>query len=327
MPDAADDASDAVVAAVAQMVGQESKGLPYWLVSKRLKDEHGLEVPTNRLLQILRDQPHEDVLVMDGRVLSRRRRRMAQPGTTKSATTEPAAALSPWDELQNDVTLHLSDVSLDVLRVAVWPAGRDVRSQSGAPVLLLRQELVDDGSAGFWLSLPTRTSGLLKPLLPTRPSTLSPGWRLPLVGVAADHETPPQLLVWRRDDTKTAAAVLRSVLEEALELSTTRVTLTPENCTPAEADRRIGARASIARVRAKRSGMGGYAEAFCDKCGQPLNNPESVRIGVGPECRRYYSPEYFRAMERGSGASTRMLLGAKKANAWLSAVRLEYQAG
>jgi hypothetical protein len=223
--------------------------------------------------------------------------------------TVAAPVPEPWERLRQDLTLHLSDPALDVLRMRVC-----VRDQS----LPARCDVVVDGDPAVWLTLAVKGSALPQALTGLHPRTLSPGLQLPLRPAAVEVEVPA-LLVWTAADPRSAASVVVSVLKDALGLAAERIRLAPEVCTPAEADRRVTGYRAVRRARSRQT-PGGFGQATCLKCGQPLTHPESLRYGVGPECRRYYGPEYFRAMAN-PRAHERLWFGSKKPTVWLQHVK------
>lgn len=217
--------------------------------------------------------------------------------------------LEPWERRRQDLVLQLSDPALEVLRLQV-PVGDQA--------LRARLDVVAEGTPTVWFSMRVSGPVLLNLLAGTGPRTLSPGWRLPLRALPTHGLAPPVLLVWSASDPRAAADQVVSLLRGTLGVQADRVRLDAEVCTPAEAERRADGYRAVRQARARRS-SGGFAQATCLKCGQPLTHPESLRVGVGPECRRYYGPEYFRAMAS-APTQDRLWFGAKEPREWLRQV-------
>lgn len=114
-----------------------------------------------------------------------------------------------------------------------------------------------------------------------------------------------------------AAVVLHEVLGATLGLPVDRVRLHRQQCTPVELERRLGDEATLRRLGGP-TGRKRPAVSQCDRCGPPLSDPVSVQLGIGPECRRYYSKEVLRRLRSPGHISPRP--GSIKEKEWLATV-------
>lgn len=174
------------------------------------------------------------------------------------------------------------------------------------------------GRSSIWVAGLVEDQIVLEQMSAEDAFVLSPGWSLPLVQPTPDSLLP-QVAVWRIQSARQAAETVRSVLEGRLGLPAERVRTSHDDCTPGELDRRVTGQRTIGRVQGSRTRKN-IATRSCDRCGQPLSDPESVRLGIGPECRRYYGQEVLNAVRRGPSAEVRRL-GAKSQADWLSDVQ------
>jgi hypothetical protein len=103
----------------------------------------------------------------------------------------------------------------------------------------------------------------------------------------------------------------------------TSVKLSVEECSSSEASRRY----DITVLVHRRRGNGGrkrFAETTCLKCGLPLSDPTSVKVGIGPECRRQMGQDAIRALSVPAGSSRRVILGAQKSTTWIGVVQRRF---
>ncbi|WP_460790920.1 DUF6011 domain-containing protein [Nocardioides maradonensis] len=52
-------------------------------------------------------------------------------------------------------------------------------------------------------------------------------------------------------------------------------------------------------------GLKRFAVTTCAKCGQPLSDPNSVVLGIGPDCLKYFDPEVLAAARQWKPGSVR----------------------
>lgn len=133
----------------------------------------------------------------------------------------------------------------------------------------------------------------------------------PALGVACE---PSPQQAWGR---------VRDLLQNRLGIAdASRVRVEAMHCDDAEGMRRIRALEGIPR---RRSHGGGSRRApvvsSCDRCGQPLSDPYSVAIGVGPECQRYYDQTMLQRIRKHPEVEPRSWIGVKDQRAWLTEIR------
>ncbi|GAA1829172.1 hypothetical protein GCM10009714_08360 [Microlunatus capsulatus] len=210
-----------------------------------------------------------------------------------------------------DLRVWLAEVSTDdvTIRAALTPT----RS------VWLRYDFIRTGPKGeIWLTAALRSEP------PTFAGdsvseswTLSPGDVLPLVHTS-DRESPGSVLVWRYDEPRSAADQLQALLEAGVGLPVREVHLQRQECTPGELETRLGEQAAIRRLGSRNSSRG-VAVTTCDRCHLPLSDPTSVRLGIGPECLKYYSVDVLAAARSRSTSIRRR--SAVKSKRWLNVVR------
>lgn len=238
--------------------------------------------------------------------LRRRPLQMPEVPARRTATAAtPAPPARSWDGVVDVVTLWLSEADTDAVLI-------DVASSSTAR-LALRYDFVRTGfGLQIWLSAFAPGPELLKAYLPAGPWSLTPPNRLPLVSAPADLAAPA-VVVWRHGTAIDAAVMLRALLGEALGVAVGRLRIERQQCTPAELERRLRDETTIRRLGG-RLGARRPAVSQCDRCGQPLSDPTSVQLGIGPECRKYYSKQVLTRLRK-PGVATRP--GSIKEKEWL----------
>jgi hypothetical protein len=268
-------------------------------LSRYLGKAHRIE---ERLVLAVLDEAPE--LVRVGSMI-----RPRPPAPKQSAPqTRPAVT---WPKVTKDLEFFLSELETDTVYV-------DVASARGGVVLRMRLDFVRAGGRNaIWLACLIKGRTMLEELRAERPLVLSQNWSLPLVRPRPDL-LPPQIAVWRTTSASKAANAVRAALETRLGLAADRIRLTRDVCTPIELDRRVTGQATIRRLRQSRPRRD-FASRACDRCGQPLSDPQSVRLGIGPECRKYYSRIVLDAVRRPGAEVERP--GTKSQKAWLSSVR------
>ena len=223
--------------------------------------------------------------------------------------TPTPTPIRSWDRVVEDLTWWLSETDTYGVHVEV-PASATAR-------LDLRYDFVRTGvGLQVWLAAIARSPELLQAYLTTGPWTLTEPGRLPLVSALPDL-VAPAVVVWRHATPKAAALALHEVLGETLALPVDRVRLHRQQCTPAELERRLGDEATIRRLGG-RAGRKRPAVSQCDRCGQPLSDPVSVQLGIGPECRKHYSKEVIRRLR--SPGQTFPRPGSIREKEWLATV-------
>ena len=224
--------------------------------------------------------------------------------------TSPTPSFT-WPYFTKELEFFLAELQTDTVHI-------NVAGAQGGVVLRMRLDFVEDkGRLAIWLACLVEGSKLLEMLCEEAPLVLGQAWSLPLKRPAPDL-SPPQVIVWRTSSALEAASAVRAALEKRLGLSAQRIRLSRDVCTPNELDRRCSGQATVQRVR-QSQGRRHFAERSCDRCGQPLSEPESVRLGIGPECRKYYSREVLDAIKQPGGEVQRP--GAKSPREWLSNLR------
>lgn len=143
-----------------------------------------------------------------------------------------------------------------------------------------------------------------------------PGLTLPLRNAVGEPPELPCLLVWQAATPAHAARTVTRITAAWPTAGTWR--MESRSCTPAELERRIEGARTIRRVAAR--GERRTSVSTCAHCGLPLSDPESVALGIGPECRRRYQPEVLRAARNRRPANLPGL-GAKSPKQWVKALR------
>lgn len=143
-------------------------------------------------------------------------------------------------------------------------------------------------------------------------------WKLPLVPATEALVGHPPVLVHRERSTGDAAQRVQAVLTTVWGRSDQHARLEKVACTPAELERRVLGEQTVRRL-VRRATSRGAALRTCERCGQPLSDPASVSVGIGPECRKYYSAEVLRAVKTRSTKLPKP--SAQKPTAWVHALR------
>jgi len=119
-------------------------------------------------------------------------------------------------------------------------------------------------------------------------------------------DVPGRLLVWVFTSTADARVevkdeFLKSSPDAAPELTVVRRSRPSE----AEFDREVERLGG----RLYRPGHGNrrFAVTTCAKCGQPLSDPRSVVLGIGPDCVKYFHPKVLAAAKKWKPGSVRAL--------------------
>lgn len=211
--------------------------------------------------------------------------------------------------------LHILDRLRDL---ALTPAGNPRPGATGVEIrwrgrtMTLRVEVVDEreGAQCFWLCLRvSRTRDWMR--LHATAETPSPGWMLPWLVATKESADLPSLLAWRSVDLD---GVVDAIIEvgDALRFGSladvTVATIKTPRPAPDRSESVDGA--AVGRLLRRRGpippGRKYPVRGTCDRCGQPLSDPYSLLIGVGPVCRQHYPPQVIAAVARGAvtGASS-----------------------
>lgn len=236
----------------------------------------------------------------------------APPPTPSGTQHELEPELPPTLAVRIAVELHKLEVDAIQLGHAAHPQFR------------LRIDKVSDGSVPFWLSSWLATPDDLR-AAPSGPLWMTlPDWRLPLTPLVDPMSQLPALGVLQFPDVRSATGMAQSIAEARLLDAVAGSTVAVEECDQAEANRRLGAGVMIDRRRGRSGGgRARFAESTCLKCGMPLSDPESVKIGVGPECRRHLGADVLGALRSTSRARCHVL-GARRPTHWIEVVRSRF---
>jgi Family of unknown function (DUF6011) len=221
-----------------------------------------------------------------------------------------------WDAVQLETLVSLSDIGTDVLRIRILSRNRS------RTFFRLRLDYVGPpAQPEIWMSGGSVNQALMRRLLRSAPSVLSPGLQLPLIAPSSDATLTPTAFVWRLSSPHEAAEKFREVVGDHLEIHPSCLRTDKETCSPMELERRVGWDATVRRLRGRRMRKHGIV-SFCDRCGQGLSDPNSVAIGIGPECLKYYSRDVLTAARHGDVQLLRT--GAKLPKRWLHEVVQEW---
>ena len=144
----------------------------------------------------------------------------------------------------------------------------------------------------------------------------TPGLTLPLRNAVGEPPELPCVLVWQAATPAQAARTVTRI--QAAWPTTGTWHMESRSCTPAELERRIDGERTIRRVAAR--GERRTPVSTCAHCGLPLSDPESVALGIGPECRRRFQPEVLRAARNRRPANPPRF-GSKSPKQWVKALR------
>lgn len=219
-------------------------------------------------------------------------------GAASPQRNEQASALLATSPAWERLGKALDDRHIDfvVLDLDAGPRFRFDFVSSGHNVELW--VTVRDPTSRAWT---TKSPGQLAPARALRPGAAGFERRLP--NEVERHEF---LLVWRFGsllDGRVAVkdAVLASGGEAELSVEVRR------HPQPARADidlqiERLGSRSFRPGHGSKR-----FAVTTCARCGQPLADPSSVTLGIGPDCVKYFDPAVVAAAKRWVPGSVRAL--------------------
>jgi hypothetical protein len=227
---------------------------------------------------------------------------------SQRAATALAAARVKADFVRPEERLRHTLLG-ELPKLTVTPAGKrravsvqiDAKGTDGN--LRARLEVIDGTGATLWFCIRVGTHEDWVALRDGGESTTS--WSLPL-RPAPQRSDYPAPLIWRCREIEEIASAAERV-SKALHLDkfdTVELTVIPPP-RPAS-DGATGDAATAQRLIRRRGliprGRKYPVRGYCDHCGQPLSDPYSLLVGVGPVCRQYYSPAVLRAVASASGA-------------------------
>ena len=174
-----------------------------------------------------------------------------------------------------------------------------IKCRNGA--ITFRLEVVDE-QRPLWLCLRI-TDAARWSLLCKDAEGLSPDWSLPLLP-ASQNDAFPAPLIWRCGDVPHLTQRMKHLCAVSGFGTFEHLDVRPPAASSADAAQREDA--EVARLKARRSAMAKGRRypinGSCDQCGQPLSDPFSLLVGVGPVCREYYSPRVLhRVATEGDG--------------------------
>jgi hypothetical protein len=163
-----------------------------------------------------------------------------------------------------------------------------------------RIEVVDD-EAAYWFCVracdPTTWAALRD-----EAETPSADWTLPWRPAPTAAQTLPALLAWRSADLSATIAAACNVAAALQIKSADTVKLRILAAPPKRFPDLAAEERTIERLTRRRgaipSGRTHPVQGWCDHCGQPLSDPYSLLVGIGPVCRQYYSPRVLSAVAR-----------------------------
>jgi len=210
------------------------------------------------------------------------------------------ASVKTWPELALDLRVGLENMATDDIELRI-PVRGEISAHLPDFVMHVTYVQVSPTDVENWIVAFTSKQAVLDDLLPTKPVTLSDGLHFPFRDPPKTCvETMP--LVWRSRSPLQAETRLLEILQERLRIDPGRVRVSMTDCTPLELDRRLHISSVVNRLQSRHEHRP-LAGAACDRCGQPLYDRESVRLGIGPECRKHYSPEIISAVKNGTADS------------------------
>lgn len=291
---------DALVADAIRLIARRPAGYPRKLLVATLVAKHGFSWAA---VSHLIDRAAEFKTAGDAVVY--------RPLVAKMRNPQNGAAIT-WDSLSADLLLYLNDPGTDTVHVQVAPSSGEQETSLRCRADFVRKKRSIQIWAAVFVEVPLLRDRLVNVGSVT---TLTTSWALPLVPASSSTEVPA-VLVWRYSTAREATAGLRAILETQLETTTDRVRFDREECSPGEIERRVQTQHAIRRLRERRARPA--AVRTCDRCGQPLSDPVSVQLGIGPECLKYYSDVVIKAIRSPRDAPERA--AAKTPSVWLKAI-------
>lgn len=195
----------------------------------------------------------------------------------------------------------------ELLRALRNPETNEIhlRCSGSTGVLHLRCDFVEYLDGQIWVSATSTEAATLKHVLNKNAQSL--GSRRNPLRPAAEGDT---VLVWMSADAVEASAWLnRAIRDAGADLANAEIDVIA--CAPKHRMRRQNDAEAWRRLPRDRRGP---VARECIRCGKPLSDPDSVRIGIGPECQKHYSPALIKA--RRTGLTTLAHPAAKTGPQW-----------
>lgn len=227
------------------------------------------------------------------------------------------SSTSTAHELAVKVAELLERVEVDAVRVEYRAS-----DESRRVLVDMRLEYVGEKLIAMpWVSVLVRGDLLLAELARANvpaDSVLLPSWTLPFAAPDIPVSSPC-VLVWRAKRTAIeCGSIVADVLLATLAANPDRIRVAAIECSLAETRRRHNL-LSFKRTLQGKTRVQRHLEVLnhCVKCGQPLRDPASARLGIGPECRKSYSAEQLWVAEN---RTRDIRLNVKPPAAWLTAI-------
>ena len=242
------------------------------------------------------------------------------PDTLPRRTVAPAPpppVPTPSNKLAVDVAERMERLEVDAVRVECRVAGNAART-----LFDVRLEFVGDRfDSSPWLSMLVNSDLMLSKVTESAQqpdAMLLAPWTLPLV-VPVTSGRAPCVLVWHQVESAIdCGRLVADLLLSTLDIDPTRVRVSAFECPPLEAARRQNLQSFKHELRGIAQPRGQLdVLSYCVKCGQPLRDPRSARIGIGPECLRAYSAEQLWVARN---RTREMRFTAKRPAAWIMAI-------
>lgn len=180
------------------------------------------------------------------------------------------------------------------------PSAVGLEAVGGSRKIVARFEVVDD-DLPYWCCVRIRTNGGWSALR-IGAETVGSDWRLPWRVPPNQPTAFPGILVWRVAEVNGLVSVAKQVADSLSMHTFTSVQLTPIPRPMAPIQQFDLEQQTIARLVRRRGPIGRGrkhpVQGTCDHCGQPLSDPYSLLVGVGPVCRGYYSQRVLSAVAR-----------------------------
>lgn len=235
-------------------------------------------------------------------------------------TLSEAASILPGGARSTDSRPKVLTIAVDLL-LKLYPVEIDAVevSHSDHPEFRIRVDKLDDEKNPYWMSVWISDQALPIPGAWKRLRK----WRLPLKPLDVPKRHLPGLGVLQVADEQTLGRSVETITSRMLGNDAEGVRLSAEECSQAEANRRYGVTVLVNRRRGN-GARKRFVETTCLKCGLPLSDPISVKVGIGPECRRQMGQDAIRALSADAGSRRRIILGARKPATWVSVVQRRF---
>ena len=124
-------------------------------------------------------------------------------------------------------------------------------------------------------------------------SVLLPPWTLPFA-TPESAVSSPSVLVWRATRSPMdCGRIVADLLLSVLGVDSSRIRVSASKCSPLEMRRRQDLLSFMHRLQGQtRERRHVQVLNYCIKCGQPLRDPASAQLGIGPECKKSYTVDH-----------------------------------